>query len=320
LAKKAERKARERDAKKKEKRHLGDDLLAPGVGQQQQQQQQLAAGERGADATSKAEAGAAASKAEAGRRAREERRCDRRQRIWDEEKLPLAAASFRICVDCSFEPRMTEREVAGLAKQLRYCYSVNWKSPNPCLWTATDLPAGKSQILAHLQGEVGFETWRRRGFTTSAKPLEVLYGDRLDDVVYLTGDSDEALTDLDDRNVYVIGGIVDRNRLKGAALRRAESLKGGGAGGGVKTARLPIAEHLDGGKMNSTPILACNHVFEILLKYREFGNDWGRALDAVLPRRKGARFVKKREEEKRTTAAAAAGKDANGGPKTSGVK
>jgi tRNA (guanine9-N1)-methyltransferase len=52
----------------------------------------------------------------------------------------------------------------------------------------------------------------------------------------------------------------------------------------VATARLPLDKYLQ--KMNSTKVLTTNHVFEILLKYRELGNDWEKALINVLPTRK----------------------------------
>lgn len=53
---------------------------------------------------------------------------------------------------------------------------------------------------------------------------------------------------------------------------------------GIRTAKLPIREHL---KMTRTHVLTVNHVFEILLRYREHGN-WKKALETVMPPRKGA--------------------------------
>ncbi|KAL7468665.1 hypothetical protein ACHAXS_008901 [Conticribra weissflogii] len=98
-------------------------------------------------------------------------------------------------------------------------------------------------------------------------------------LVYLTGDSTNTLTALQNNTTYIIGGIVDRNRHKRVTARRAELL-------GIPTARLPLEENLNFN--GTTRILTCNHVFEILLKFREGGcQGWKEAIVAVLPTRKG---------------------------------
>jgi hypothetical protein len=110
--------------------------------------------------------------------------------------------------------------------------------------------------------------------------------------VYLTGDSPHTLTTINDITTYIIGGIVDRNRLKLAALHRADHINTCLPQLNVTTARLPLEEYLD--FKGSTRILTCNHVFEILLHYRENGcTDWRTAIMAVLPCRKDV-------EEKKT--------------------
>merc|ERR1711935_1018033 len=57
-------------------------------------------------------------------------------------------------------------------------------------------------------------------------------------IVYLTSDSEKTLELLEDNTVYVIGGIVDRNRLKRATIDRAEQELN------VETAKLPLQEYL----------------------------------------------------------------------------
>jgi tRNA (guanine9-N1)-methyltransferase len=206
---------------------------------------------------------------------------ERKRRLqlqWDKEKLPLAQKSFQICLDCSYEELMTEKEIASLAFQIRYCYSYNKKSPNPCLWAATSL---SGRTLDLLEKETGYSEWVNRCYTGTPQSLEEYYKDNLQNAVYLTSDSDNTIEHLDNDKIYVIGGIVDRNRLKGIAMRRAEEL-------GIATAKLPLTEHLE--KMAATRVLTCNHVFDILLKCREHDGDWSKALQQVLPSRKDAEF------------------------------
>lgn len=109
-------------------------------------------------------------------------------------------------------------------------------------------------------------TWKTRAFSYSAQSLKKLHPNKLK-LVYLTSDADHTLDHLDDSKIYVIGGIVDRNRLKGTMNRKAQEL-------GILTARLLIDDHL---KLVSLKFLTVNHVFEILLKYRQHGNDWKKA-------------------------------------------
>mmetsp|Transcript_25163 Transcript_25163/g.51895 ORF Transcript_25163/g.51895 Transcript_25163/m.51895 type:complete len:435 (-) Transcript_25163:1836-3140(-) len=113
-------------------------------------------------------------------------------------------------------------------------------------------------------------------FIVTNSPLNLPLNHKL---VYLTGDSTNTLTTLQNNTTYIIGGIVDRNRHKHVTAKRAKSL-------GIPTARLPLEENLNfNGK---TRILTCNHVFEILLKFRDGGcKDWKEAIVAVLPTRKG---------------------------------
>ncbi|KAF2400049.1 hypothetical protein EJ06DRAFT_44353 [Trichodelitschia bisporula] len=106
--------------------------------------------------------------------------------------------------------------------------------------------------------------------TAPSPPLEP------SEIIYLTAESSNVLTSLKPGGVYIIGGLVDRNRHKGICHARAEER-------GIVTARLPIGEFL---QMNSRAVLATNHVVEIMLRWLEEG-DWGRAFMSVIPKRKG---------------------------------
>jgi tRNA (guanine9-N1)-methyltransferase len=207
--------------------------------------------------------------------------------IWS-QRMQEAKDRFQICIDCSFEGLMTEREIASLVQQIRYCYAYNKKSTNPCLVAVTGLESnGMTRKL--LEKEAGFSMWHQRSFACTNMSLEEYYGDedqqpeqQFSKIVYLTSDSTTTLRRLHDEKIYVIGGIVDRNRLKRRAIDRAEKL-------GVATAKLPLDDYLS--KMPYTKVLTCNHVFDILLQYRTKGNDWSKALQQVLPSRKHAEVI-----------------------------
>jgi tRNA (guanine9-N1)-methyltransferase len=203
----------------------------------------------------------------------------KRRDFWERKKLPLIHQSFQVCIDCAYESFMTAKEINSLALQIRYCYSANKRNAHPCQLAATSVGGG---TLEHLKKVNGFDEWSNWAFTVTPDSLEQHYQCNLDKVVYLTSDSETVLETLDDSKIYVIGGIVDRNRLKRAAFDRSVTV-------GVATARLPIDEHLQ--EMASTRVLTCNHVFELLLKYREHGRDWKKALLEVLPNRKDAKFL-----------------------------
>jgi len=66
----------------------------------------------------------------------------------------------------------------------------------------------------------------------------------LGDLVYLTADSPDELAELDSSKVYILGGLVDRNRHKGICYKRAQEA-------GVATARLPISQHM---KLHSSTV------------------------------------------------------------------
>ncbi|KAJ3323147.1 tRNA methyltransferase 10 [Boothiomyces sp. JEL0866] len=94
---------------------------------------------------------------------------------------------------------------------------------------------------------------------------------------YLTADSPNVITDLDPKTIYVVGGIVDKNRHKGLCFQEAEKYK-------IGHARLPIGEFI---KLGTRKVLTINHVVAILGEYVNQKN-WKEAFLKVLPARKGA--------------------------------
>ena len=191
------------------------------------------------------------------------------------KRMKSADSSFQVCIDCGYNDQMTQKELNSLALQIRYSYSCNRKADYPVYYSVSGLDG---TVLESMKKVEGFpQQWLKRAFRYSEKPLLQLHPDK-SKLVYLTSDSENTLDHLEDDKIYVIGGIVDRNRLKRAAIDRAEQ-------DGIATAKLPITDHL---QLVTTKVLTCNHVFEILLKYRQNGNDWKKAMLDVLPGRKEA--------------------------------
>ena len=179
---------------------------------------------------------------------------------------------------------MSYKELNSLARQVAHTYSFNKRSATPKLLYITDLPP---------EGVTGSVLKKQSGYSDEWQFFEVCgfadlfndHGIAREDMVYLTADSEETVTALDDKKTYVIGGIVDRNRLTNATLNKAREL-------GIKTAKLPIGEIM---KMQATKVLTVNHVAEILTRVGDNGGDWERAIVETLPQRK--KGVVKGEEE-----------------------
>eukprot|EP00656_Telonema_subtile_P052114 TRINITY_DN7172_c0_g1_i1.p1 TRINITY_DN7172_c0_g1~~TRINITY_DN7172_c0_g1_i1.p1 ORF type:complete len:157 (-),score=56.19 TRINITY_DN7172_c0_g1_i1:208-678(-) len=116
-----------------------------------------------------------------------------------------------------------------------------------------------------------FESWP--GLVAEATPFTQMF--KPEQMIYLTAESENTLHELDEATVYVIGAVVDRNRHKGMCEKLATEA-------GIRTARLPIQEHMD---MESRVVITIDQVFLILAKLYN-GSDMKEALTAAMPPRK----------------------------------
>ena len=66
----------------------------------------------------------------------------------------------------------------------------------------------------------GLANWH---VTQEPQPYIDFFHERKDDLIYLTADSPNELSELDVKKLYIIGGIVDRNRHKNVCFKKAES-------------------------------------------------------------------------------------------------
>ena len=212
-------------------------------------------------------------------------------------------------IDCDFDDLMRDNERISLAAQITRSYSDNKNAMFRSHLTVCSF-GGKlrerfDNILTHYKGWRGVRFLDCDFVGAAGRAREWMFAEETGgklagvfhhlvsennedaqtklkeqgEVVYLTSEADEMLTQLKPYSTYIIGGLVDKNREKGICYKRATKR-------GVKTARLPIGEFMD---MQSRKVLTTNHVNEIMLKWMECG-DWGEAFMKAIPKRKGGKL------------------------------
>lgn len=186
---------------------------------------------------------------------------------------------FNICIDLGWNNDMSEKERKSLCRQLTYSYNSLRKCAEEedrilLKMSICGLDDGMAQMLT--QVAKGWESWP---LDIKKEKLEVFH--ETSRIVYLTHDATEVLDRLDENDIYVIGGIVDRNRLKGATMEKARHL-------GVRAAKLNLDENVS--ITHGTPVLTVNHCVDILLNAAN-GMSWAESYLKVLPSRKGVENV-----------------------------
>ncbi|KAI5180233.1 tRNA (guanine9-N1)-methyltransferase [Nematocida sp. AWRm80] len=108
-------------------------------------------------------------------------------------------------------------------------------------------------------------------------------------IAILSADATDTLTELDENTLYLIGGLVDRNRYKNY-LHTLGNLND------IKTYKLPLP------KLNATSALSTLSIFGILSEYISTAN-WESAIEKHLPTRKLKESmpmgIEKEKEERR---------------------
>ncbi|UJR37510.1 hypothetical protein I4U23_030212 [Adineta vaga] len=184
-------------------------------------------------------------------------------------RMENSSCRIRICIDCRYDSMMNDKDIGSLQKQIAFCYSSNRRLSAPCQFYITN-------VDGQLEKRLVVNSAKNWDIHLRNEPLEEVFPH--DDILYLTSESENVLSStepLDERTVYIIGGIVDHNSRKGLCYQLAVANK-------WRHARLPIDEFI---KLNTRRVLACNHVMEILLNYIQLG-DWKKAFEQNIPKRK----------------------------------
>jgi len=175
----------------------------------------------------------------------------------------------KLVIDLEFHDLMLEKERKSLMSQLMYCYAANNRAAEPCRLVLTGLDGPMGELYHAIPGS---QHWQ---VDAASKDYIEHFADTKDQLVYLTADSTNEITELSKDKVYIIGGIVDHNRYKNLTLDKANKQ-------GIAHARLPIGADL---KMMTSKVLTVNQVVEIVLNYLDT-KDWHEALVKAIPKRK----------------------------------
>lgn len=198
-----------------------------------------------------------------------------RKKFKDTAFIEAATQNFHVVIDCSWEAEHTESTLKSLTQQIMFCYGCNKRHEKPAFLHLSHIgPKTLAQLEKnHLCSWLAVSTSSEDYLSNPLFSKEKVEGKK--QLVYLTSDGEETLQALSPSEAYIIGGIVDRNRLKGITFEKAKAQ-------GIRTAKLPIKEYM---ALTATHILTVNHVFEILLTFQQSQN-WKETLDQVIPKRK----------------------------------
>ena len=185
------------------------------------------------------------------------------------EKVKTAAT---IVIDLDYDEKMTETEQKSLSQQIMYCYGANKRAKKPFNIFLSKL-GGKTQ--ENLNNICGFpDNWLACEVDREQKGYENIFDKNK--LIYLSADSPNVLEEIEDDKVYILGGIVDRNRHKNVTYQKAMRQN-------IHTARFPLRKFCS---INSgSHILTVNHCYDILLS-RYNSDDWISTFRNGIPSRK----------------------------------
>ncbi|KAJ1956817.1 tRNA (guanine(9)-N(1))-methyltransferase, partial [Linderina pennispora] len=158
-----------------------------------------------------------------------------------QEKVEQTESTVRIVLDMDFDDKMNDKEVKSMCSQVMRCYAVNRQAKRRVNLHITKLHGRGSERFATALKD--HKMWSKEHITFDDRE----YIDRFqkDELVYLTADSDNVVEELDQNTVYVVGGIVDKNRYPKLTLDKAQQQ-------GIRHARLPIGEYV---KMSTRKVM-----------------------------------------------------------------
>ncbi|CAB3406241.1 unnamed protein product [Caenorhabditis bovis] len=198
------------------------------------------------------------------------------------KKMADSNSKQRVIIDMSFDDLMSEKDQKRTVQQINWCYAANRHCPEPFQFHVVGFDGPSRKMYD------GIEANWNQDIHLHTEKLEQVFPK--EDIVYLTAESENLLTELDDTKAYVIGGIVDHNSQKGLCHRIAEEK-------GYGHARLPIDEYVH---LKTRRVLTINQVYEILVHF-SVHKDWEQAFLSIVPERKGLKKKEKTPDDPEAT-------------------
>lgn len=196
------------------------------------------------------------------------------------KKMKSSSCKIAVCIDLSFDDLMIDKDMAKTIKQILRVYTENRRAKAPMqLYVSNFNGRSKEEMSRHN----GYEHWDINFHENHY--LDIFPKDKL---VYLTSDSENIITTLEDEKVYIIGGLVDHNAHKGICYKKAVEE-------GIAHGQLPIGEYF---WMKQRKVLTINQVFEILVRVSE-GKSFKEAFELILPKRKEIVLLGERKEQEK---------------------
>lgn len=188
----------------------------------------------------------------------------------DRHKKIVAAEGPTLIMDMSWGGMMTEHNQKKVVQQIQTAYSFDKKADAslPFIFTSVDL------TWEQLFHRVNAKQWNKNIVRFEKKSLTDI-DIPLEEMIYLTADTDNVCTSIDPSKYYIIGCILDHNSKKGVTHDFAVQHN-------IRMERLPIPEYIT---MEGRHVLTINHVAEIMIRVAN-GIDWGDAFIQTIPSRK----------------------------------
>ncbi|KAG4301235.1 hypothetical protein PCANB_002533 [Pneumocystis canis] len=209
------------------------------------------------------------------------KKTERRKRLEETGVIPVKLkknqipSDINVIIDCEFDDKMIDKEIISLSSQLTRCYSDNRKSSYPLQLYVTSFGGRLAERMRTVLKNQHI-AWQGIQFLDhNYIILSEKNGFKKEDFIYLTADSENTIYELNKNKIYIVGGLIDKNRYKNLCLDKARSQ-------GIYTAQLPIEDYI---KMKSRKVLTINQVLEIMHNWIEI-KDWEKAFLNVIPSRK----------------------------------